>query len=286
MAHITIGHKIYDKFHPILDPDLMAIIRIGIRLYFNDSPPDFLERFPQGYSSSPYKDVITKQNAIGWDHFIRGKASKEWQQVQYQYAKRYRMTKQSEGWMLGLIKLMANASFQLWELRNQCRHGHDNTTRQQSMHEQAHRKIQCLYQLKPLTLPQDLNLFRHSVDEHLTETVPQLRTWIIHNKKLILHSVRVAKAQAKLHTHQIQQFFIRTGAHQSTVGTNRPPPAPRRHRITRISTFFPLLTCNGTQNQALQTVSEDTELILNGTQQPRIRRRQLNIPDLFPDHPG
>jgi hypothetical protein len=67
--------KIYDTFHPILDPDLMAIIRIGIRSYFNDSPPDFSERFPQGYLSSPYKDVITLQNAIGWDHFIRGKVS-------------------------------------------------------------------------------------------------------------------------------------------------------------------------------------------------------------------
>jgi hypothetical protein len=212
--------------------------------------------------------------------------NQEWQQVQYQYAKRYGMVKQSEGWLLGLIKLMANASFQLWELRNQCRHGHDNATRQQSMHEQAHREIRCLYQLKPLTLPQDFNLFRQSVDEHLTETVPQLHTWIIHNKKLILHSVHVAKAQAKLHTHRIQQFFIKQGARQSTVGTYRPPPAPRRHRITRISTFFPPLTRNGTQHQDLQTVSEDTELTLNGTQRRLIRRRQLNIPDLFPDHPG
>jgi hypothetical protein len=86
--------------------------------------------------------------------------------------------------MLGSIKLMANLSFQLWEMRNQCRHGHDNATRQQSMHDQAHREIRCLYQLKNLTLPQDLNLFRHLVDEHLTETVPQLRTWIVHSKNL------------------------------------------------------------------------------------------------------
>jgi hypothetical protein len=133
--------KISDKLHPILDPNLMAIIRMGIRTYFNDSPPDFLERFPQGFSSTPYNDVIIQQNAIGWDHFIRGKVSKKWKQVQHQHAKRYGMVKQSEGWMLGLIKLMANLSFQLWELRNQCRHGHDSATRQQSMHDQAHRKI-------------------------------------------------------------------------------------------------------------------------------------------------
>jgi hypothetical protein len=203
----SILDKIQDKLGPILDPDLMAIIRIGLRSYFEDSPPDFSERFPQGYSSTPYNDVITQQNAIGWDHFIRGKVSKEWQQVQYQYAKRYGMLKQSEGCMLGLIKLMANLSFQLWELRNKCRHGHDHASKQQSLYEQAHREIRCLYQLKSLVLPQDHDLFRHSVDEHLTETVSQLRSWIVHNRKLILHSVRVAKAQAKMHTHRIQRFF-------------------------------------------------------------------------------
>jgi hypothetical protein len=221
-----------------------------------------------------------------WDHFIRGKVSKEWNQVQYQHAKCYGMVKQSEGWMLGLIKLMANSSFQLWELRNQCRHGHDNATRQQSMHDQAHREIRCLYQLKNLTLPQDLNLFCHSVDEHLTETVPQLRTWIIHNKKLILHSVRVAKAQAKLHTHRIQRFFPQQGVCQSTTAQNHSTTAPRRHRITCISTYFTTLPRTSIRQQALQTVAEDNALILNAPLRHIIRRRQLNIPDLFPDHPG
>jgi hypothetical protein len=262
----SILDKIYDKFNTVLDPDLMAIIRIGLRAYFNDSSPDFSDRFPQGYSSTPYNDIITQQNDIGWDHFIRGKISKEWQHVQYQYAKRYGLIQQSEGWVLGLIKLMANSSFQLWELRNQCCHGHNNATRQQSLSEQAHRKIRCLYQLKPLTLPQDQNLFWHSVDEHLKETVPQLRTWIIHNKKLILHSVQVAKAHVKLHTHRIQRFFPRQGAHKSTMDTNRPTQAPKRHRITRISTYFSTLPRSRTQ-QALQTDAEDNELIMNAPQQ-------------------
>jgi hypothetical protein len=90
--------------------DLWQLLEIGIRAYFNDSSPDFSERFPQGYSSTPYNDVIIQQNAIGWDHFIRGKVSKERSQVQYLHAKRYGMVKQSEGWMLGSIKLMANCA--------------------------------------------------------------------------------------------------------------------------------------------------------------------------------
>jgi hypothetical protein len=81
------------KFHVILDPDLLAIIRIGLQAYFTDCSPDFSERFPDGYSTSPYEALIIKQNKIGWDHFVRGKLTKEWRLVQYHFAKRCGMVK-------------------------------------------------------------------------------------------------------------------------------------------------------------------------------------------------
>jgi hypothetical protein len=90
------------KFHVILDPDLLAIIRIGLRAYFTNCSSDFLERFPDGYSTSPYEALITKQNKIGWDHFVRSKLTKEWKLVQYHFANRYGVVKQSKGgqWIL------------------------------------------------------------------------------------------------------------------------------------------------------------------------------------------
>jgi hypothetical protein len=264
----------------------MAIIRIEVRAYFNDSTPDFSDRFPDGYSLTPYVEVIDQQNAIGWDHFVRGKLSTEWKRVQYIHAKRYGMKKQSEGWVCSLIKLMANMSFQLWELRNKCRHGHDEATRQQSVHEQTQREIRCLYLLKPHTLLQDQGLFRATVKEHLTEKAHQLRTWIVHNKKLILYSVRVPKAQAQLATKSIQRFFPSRGTRQSVTISTRSSHAPRRHRITRVSQFFPAIVQPSAQRCHLSTISEDTELTTNAPLRRFMRRRQLNIPDLFPDHPG
>jgi hypothetical protein len=64
---------ISDTFQPFLDPDLLTIIRIGLRAYFTDSHPDFSEHFPQGYSTTPCEDFILQQTSIGWDHFIWGK---------------------------------------------------------------------------------------------------------------------------------------------------------------------------------------------------------------------
>jgi exonuclease III len=295
-----------------LDPDLLAIIRIGIRSYFADSMPDFSERFPDGYSSTPYYDLIEQQNSIGWDHFIRGKLTKEWDSVQYRYSARYGLKKVSEGWTLTLIKLLANSSFQLWEIRNQCRHGHDDATKQQIIHDQVHREIRCLYILRPQTLDQDRPLFCSTVDEHLSQTTPQLQSWILHNRKLILHSVKVAKAQAKIHTHRIQEFFPQTGTARS-LATSAPTRRICRHRTTRMSQFFgsrpstvsrrgpsqpptPIIfqaqalttffSVLGISRSVLPTVAEDTTLISSAVQRRQLRRRALNIPDLFPDHPG
>jgi hypothetical protein len=103
--------------------------------------PDFSEHFPAGYLSTPYSDLIDQPNSIGWDHFIRGKLTKEWDAVQYRHAKRYGLAKVSEDWILTLIKLLANSSFQLWEIHNQCRHGHDDATKQQIIHDQVHHEI-------------------------------------------------------------------------------------------------------------------------------------------------
>jgi hypothetical protein len=36
----------------------------------------------------------------------------------------------------------------------------------------------------------------------------------------------------------------------------------------------------------LPAIDETTATALNGLQRRIIRRRQLNLPDLFPDHPG
>jgi hypothetical protein len=200
--------KIYDTFGEILDPDLVAIIRLGLRSYFSSAIPDFSERFPTGYSTTSYADLIEQQNAIGWDHFLGGKVSTDWEMIQQQYARRYGLVKKSEGWLVRLIRLMAQSCHTLWESRNSCRHGGNSATRAQIQSDQVHREIQCLYLLGDKVLSTDRPLFMNTVEEHLTQSTAQLRAWIQHNKKLICHSVRVATAHLKLNTHRIQSFLL------------------------------------------------------------------------------
>ena len=236
---ISLNDQILDALGAIVDPDLLVIMRIGLHSYFTNSSPDFSARFPNGYSSSPYFALIDQQNSIGWDHFVRGKFSTEWSTLQYFYAKRYGLLKASEGWIITLIRLLANASYRLWEIRNDCRHGKDDATKRQALQEQTHREIRCIYLLQPAVLAQDRQLFRSNVDVHLSETIPQQRSWLLHNKKLIVHSVKVAAAQAKLQTHQIKHFFeLHKTLWSKTAQAKNPKPPPRRQFSTRISNHF------------------------------------------------
>jgi hypothetical protein len=226
---------------------------------------------------SPYKALITKQNQIGWDHFVCGKLTKEWRLDQYHFAKRYGVVKQSKGWTVDLVKIMVNLSFQLWELRNTCRHGHDDASKQQSIYGQTHREVRCLYLLQPMVLQQVCTIFRDTVEEHLLAAVPQLRSWIVHNRKLIQHSVKVAKAQSKLQTHQIQQFFPCRGTTQSTTVPLAQRPAPRCHRITCISNLFQAVVRPRNTIRTLPAIEKTSVTTLNGLQRRIIHRRQLNL---------
>jgi hypothetical protein len=226
------------------------------------------------------------------------------------------MIKKSEGWIVLLIWLMATSSFTLWDSRNQSRHGSDAATNAQLLKEQNQRELQCLYLLRDQVLIQDQSIFRPTIQQHVEESVPQQRSWLTHYKKLIVHSVKVAKAQAQLKTHQIQRYFQghRVLTSKVSQSTSHHPP-PRRHRLTRMSNFFAtrnistssirvpvnpiplrrrssyLMTyfqTTGVSRSVLPTISEDREATTTAIERRQLQRRLLNMPnlDIFPDHPG
>jgi hypothetical protein len=302
-------------FGDILDPDLILIITIGLQSYFSDCNPDFLERLPDVTGAHrQYHDLIDQQSSIGWDQFIRGKVGKAWGSIQNKYAKRYDLVSESRHWQTKMVRLFANSSFRLWEIRNGCRHGIDAATLQIAKEEQAHREIRCLYMLRGQVLTQDRVLFRDTVELHLTETTAQLRAWITHNQKLIAHSAKLATIQTRLRIKRLQGFFPPYATVVSTIAHPSRATAPRRFRTTRLDPHFPVnhirkstsrrttqktklrqyntpdmssyYAVTGTTQSRLTTIPEDTVHHTTSPQRRQIRRRHLIINDLFPDHPG
>jgi hypothetical protein len=164
------------------DPLLMDILRTGLHAYFTNTPPDFdkqfprdpEERFPAGSWVNSYHDLINQQQDIGWDHFLRGKLSKEWTKVQFQYAHRNGKAETSSGWVPHLIKLLANSSFDAWKIRNSSRHGNDTASKRMSHIDHIQWEVHAMYWLKSSALPQDQTILRASLDAHLQDTLHSL----------------------------------------------------------------------------------------------------------------
>jgi hypothetical protein len=213
------------------------MIRIGLTGYFHQNPSSVQDRFPlpESYPSddssnnsdddpavldsdnnllffpplptNPYVRLRLAQDAIGWDHFLRGKISKEWEILQFKYATRHSLLKESQNWITWLIKNMAHQSFAIWDSRNKSRHGHDYSTSIQAETAQVHRDISVLYELRDSVLPEDRDLFCKSIDAHLLCPLSVLKGWLAINRKFILWSVKIANIQAKTGTRPISQYF-------------------------------------------------------------------------------
>jgi hypothetical protein len=210
---------------------------------------------------------------------------------------------------------MAQSCHTLWQSRNTCRHGHDLASSAQIQAEQAHREIRFLYTLRDKVQQPDRQLFQITVEERLAQPTLQLRSWIQHNKKLICHSVRIATAQLKLKTHRIQSFFPANRLSRSITSKRQGygDQAPKRQRPSRISQFFPptrvsisrrkthaapvpsilrptivstYFSVIGISQSRLPRIDENQELVTNTVHCRQLCRRGMNIPELYPDHPG
>jgi hypothetical protein len=203
--------------------------------FFPESLPDLLPR-----NASPYVCLRISQDAIGWDHFLRGKLSKQWTALQYKYASRHGFLQESRHWTTWLIHYLAHRSFSIWDTPNKSRHGHDHATTTQAKTIQVHRDITVMYHLRDSVLPADRDLFCSSLDTHLARPLSTLKGRLAINKDLILWSVRTAKLQSKSGTRPLSNYFSSLSRPKRTIRPKHKhtPKAPRPSIPTRLTRFF------------------------------------------------
>jgi hypothetical protein len=74
-------------------------------------------------------------------------------------------------WLRLIIKPLFTACQDLWMIQNEERHGKDDTTKKGLQAAQIKRDLRALYLLQPEVLAVDHDLFRDSVDDHLTDAI-------------------------------------------------------------------------------------------------------------------
>jgi hypothetical protein len=174
------------------DPVLINIMVASLDSYFQSTSLDRSEFEHWGPS---YLNVIQLQDTIGWDHFLRGKLSHEWANLQQDYIYRTKPSSKfdrAKSIRLIIKPLMLNC-LDLWTLRNQERHGHDTASKQNKLAEQARRDLRAIYSLEDKVLASDRDLFSTPLTEFLQEPTYSIQCWLRSQKPIIYYSRREAR---------------------------------------------------------------------------------------------
>jgi hypothetical protein len=176
------------------NPILISIMLAGLQSYFLDRPLDHSEfsDFDTSYHPlRPYYSLIKDQESIGWDHFLRGKLSRHWTQLQQDFIWRTVPTTHfnSDAWLRLIIRLIFTACIDLWTIRNNERHGIDKNCTKKDLHAaQVVRDLRALYNMQPDVLAADRDLFRDSLEDHLTDNIHTIQQWVLSHRQIIHQS--------------------------------------------------------------------------------------------------
>jgi exonuclease III len=236
-------------------------------------------------SDDPYIQLRQSQDAIGWDHFFRGKLSPDWAHLQYIYACRHNKLEPSKYWTTWLIKYMASQAHNLWLSRNRDRHGHDSAEQYQAKLTQVRRDVTDMYSHLDHVLPDDRELFGASLESHLTQPLSQLQSWLMVNKPLILMSVRQAKDKSLAKTPPLTRFFKTDPKSRSQNSRARSAKPLKQYRASRMTQFATSIL---QRRSTLPKPNPDPPDPLSSSPPPSPPPRPIQryLFDFFPNHPG
>jgi hypothetical protein len=165
------------------DPKLTDIILAGMRSYFSDTDfpiHEFQALQPQ------FHQLICSQEAIGWDHLVRGCFLRQWAVLQQDYY--YRVYPNSKfdpaKWHHKLVNPMLINCHNLWTLCNDERHGKEKILAQ------LERDLIEIYKYKSEVLALDRDIFSTPIPQLLTLPPSEITKWIVSRCPIILQSCR------------------------------------------------------------------------------------------------
>ena len=136
--------------------------------------------------------ICTKQQQIKWDQLLRGRFATEW--ATHHRTQPAHQHKSTQNWTVEVIDFIFTQWWQLWELRNQDRHGRDLATQQQAHAQQIDRELHMFYTEYEPSAPQHLRwIFDTPLDVRRQWTPYAIRQWL-NTWQPLLHKARNPEA--------------------------------------------------------------------------------------------
>ena len=274
--------KVRDATMKHMDPNLITIANLGISSQLLGGNFD-----PTGVCKQARFDtcmtLIREQQALGWDHFMRGKLSHQWQQRQSIYQMECHPTIKDRP-VLKLIKTLWKNIQLLWKERCIARHGDTWSAKHAVQKMSAERELRHYYSQKCNMLPSDQEIFLESVEAHLRRPLQNILNWLAMHRKTLRRSVNQATKRIIKTNHMLTEYITvtkRPKTRRRQTATVTPSPAntsTRKLNSTRMTKFF-----QHTHNTASRL---KTPITTEGSQDDINHSPILQQRTLFPDHPS
>lgn len=152
------------------------IILDGIILHFSGHQPN-----PNQYPAA-YQHIVTSQNEIGWDNFLKGRLSLHFATMQEYHIKAMgdsATIKNGTAWSTQLATMIIEQWFLLWKQRNDDRHGKDLEARIKAQTDQIRREVEQLYE-RAAEVPEKVinSVFKCDLDTQLRKSHSELIAWL------------------------------------------------------------------------------------------------------------
>jgi len=156
---------------------IQAIIR-GITTWINDDTHELPTPTPNDRTLHLINAAYKSQTRIGWDHFLRGRVSKQWDEAHHHHWR-----ESGTGRDLGahLVDMIWRFSLTIWHSRNASIHGHDDTENKEKQAKRIDEKITIAYNNKDLITDEadTAVLFGKPLPERLQQTLDSKTSWYL-----------------------------------------------------------------------------------------------------------
>ena len=185
------------------DPILLTLLLQGLSSWLNQTFFDTSGTPPR------YCQLLLEQHEIGWHQLLMGRFSLQWARLQQTHLSAQQPIKGRSGdrWTSQMATLLLRAWLDLWELRNQDRHGKDAALKAKAKKEQTLRELELLYALRPQVLQKDRSLFFATYDQHTDKPTHLICQWIHTYCPVLLKSAKDAHLRSLLNVRTITSYF-------------------------------------------------------------------------------
>ena len=169
-------HLQTNKTAPTVTHTIMQCISYWI--HAQETYPILVTRDEHGQQDA-LSTAVHSQNEIGWEHFLKGRFSIKWLDLQHKYCKEEQLPPTQDGFNGEklTIEQIIKISLQLWEYRNKILRGFNYANTMLLKRQQITAKIRLSYQHSVEVEPHFFHLFDKPLNHLFKHTISYLQAW-------------------------------------------------------------------------------------------------------------